>query len=268
MRTRNYQIAVAQGLHLDVGQAGPTDGRPVILLPGLSDSWPSYLPLMEVMPKDLNMIAISLRGHGDSSKPTGTYTLADTAGDVLSAMNAIGLRQAEIVGHSFGSAVAQKLAELAPERVASLTLIGAFIRMGVNPEVVSFWDEVIAPLTDPVDPEFVRGFQESAVGPDTPRPIIERAVAESMKLRARDWKAALAAGMSADLTHSLAGFRGPSLVLHGQLDSFCLVEEQAELGRGEGRSVVSEPKWGHSPHWENPVETAAILVKFFAAVTA
>lgn len=56
-------------------------------------------------------------------------------------------------------------------------------------------DDAVAPLTDP---DFVRGFQESAFGPDTPRPIIERAVEESMKLHDGDWKAALAVGMSAE----------------------------------------------------------------------
>jgi pimeloyl-ACP methyl ester carboxylesterase len=186
------------------------------------------------------------------------------AGDVLSMMDALGLAQAEIVGHSLGSTVAQKLAELASGRVASLTLIGAFIRMGTNPAVVSFRDEAIAPLTDPVDPDFVRGFQESAVGPDTPRPIIERAVLESMKLRAGDWKGALSAGMSADLTHALARFRGPTLVLHGQLDDFCLAEEQAELGRGEMRRLMSYAHWGHSPHWERPAEAAAVIAQFLA----
>lgn len=264
MRTRNYQIAVGPALELDVGEAGPENGRPVILLPGLSDSWPSYLPLMAEMPQDMRLIAVSLRGHGDSTKPAGDYTLVETAGDVVSAMNALGLTQADIVGHSLGSAVAQKLTELAPERVASLTLIGAFIRMGANEEVVSLWNEAIAPLTDPVDRDFVRGFQESAVGPDAPRPIIERAVAESMKLRAGDWKAALAAGMSADLTHALARFRGPTLVLHGQLDEFCSVAEQAELGRGERRRLVSQPHWGHSPHWERPAEAASLIAQFLA----
>lgn len=264
MKTRNDQIAVGPVLKLDVGEAGPRDGRPVILLPGLSDSWPSYLPLMAEMPKELRLIAVSLRGHGDSTKSAGAYSLAEVAGDVLSMMDALGLVQADIVGHSLGSTVAQKLAELAPGRVASLTLIGAFIRMGTNPAVVRFRDEAIAPLTDSVDPDFVRGFQESAVGPDTPRPIIERAVLESMKLRAGDWKAALAAGISADLTHALARFRGPTLVLHGQLDEFCSVAEQTELGRGERRRLVSQPHWGHSPHWERPAETASAIAQFLA----
>jgi pimeloyl-ACP methyl ester carboxylesterase len=264
MKTRNNRVSVGQGLALDIGEAGPLQGRPVVLIPGLSDSWPSYLPLMAEMPAALRPIAISMRGHGDSDKPAGPYNLADMAGDVLCAMDGLGLARADIVGHSLGSTVAQKVAELAPERVLSLTLIGAFIRMGENPAVIGLRDEAIAPMTDPVKQGFVREFQESAVGPDTPSLVIERAVAESMKLRAEDWKAALAAGMAADLTHALQSFGGPVLVLHGKLDDFCLLAEQSELTTGDRRNVVSRAQWGHSPHWEHPSEVALLMARFLA----
>lgn len=267
MRTRHYQITTGPELVLDVGEAGSREGRPVILIPGLSDSWPSYLPLMAEMPEELRLIAVSPRGHGNSAKPAGACSLAAMAGDVLSLMDALGLQRADIVGHSLGSTVAQKIVELAPGRVTSLTLIGAFIRMRANPSVIGLWDEAVAPMTDPVDPAFVREFQEGAVGPDTPRELIDRAVAESMKLRAADWKNALRAAMSEDLTSALAEFRGATLVLHGQLDGYCLAEEQAELARGERRRLVSEPGWGHAPHWEYPADVAALMAEFLAGET-
>jgi non-heme chloroperoxidase len=262
MNVTTYRINVRPGLDLDVGERGGADGRPVILIPGLSDSWPSYLPLIAQMPDDLRLITLSLRGHGDSGKTAPGYSLADCAGDVLAVIDALGLAQADVVGHSLGSVVAQKLAELAPRRVTSLALIGAFIRLGANPAVIELRDGAIAQMNDPVDGAFVREFQESAVGPDTPRKTIEQAVAESMKLTASDWKAALDASIAADLTHALDGFAGPVLVMHGKLDGFCLVEEQAELARRDGRRLVSLAHWGHSPHWEHPAEAASVLAKF------
>ncbi|MDP3689608.1 alpha/beta fold hydrolase [Bradyrhizobium sp.] len=268
MKTRNYRISVGPALDLDIGETGAVDGRPVILIHGLSDSWSSYLPLMAEMPDDMRLIAVSLRGHGNSAKPAQGYRLADMARDVLAVMDALGLARADVVGHSLGSTVAQKLVELVPGRVASLTLIGAFIRMGTDPAVISFRDDAIVPLTDPVDPGFVREFQEGAVGPDTPRKIIERAVAESMKLTASDWKAAMDAAVAADLTHALDGFTGPVLVLHGQLDGFCLAAEQAELALGEGRRLISQAHWGHSPHWEHPAETASMLARLIGEEAA
>jgi non-heme chloroperoxidase len=268
MKLRNYRIRVGSTLDLDVGECGSPKGRPVILLHGLSDSWPSYLPLMAEMPEDLRLIAVSMRGHGDSAKPASAYSLADVAGDVLTLMNALGLAKADIVGHSLGSTVAQKLVELAPDRVRGLILIGAFISMRANPAVTGLWEEAIAPMVDPVDADFVREFQEGAVGSDTSRQIVERAVAESLKLRAADWQAALSAAMTEDLTQALARFDGPVLVMHGQLDDYSVAHEQSELARGNKRRLASQPQWGHSPHWEHPAAAASLIVQFLAEEAA
>ncbi len=262
METRSKMVKVSSDLSLDVGVSGNATGRPVILIHGLSDSWRSFLPLMRELPQHLRLIAVSLRGHGDSSKTAAGYSLAEVAGDVLAVMHGLGLSAADVVGHSLGSLVAQKLAQLAPRRVTTLTLIGAFVRLGQNPAVQELNAEAIEPMKDPVDPDFVRSFQESAVGPATSPEIIQRAVAESMKLTADDWKAALAAGMLTDLTHALDRYQRPVLVLHGELDTFSLVEEQQELVRGTGRKLISLAHWGHSPHWEYPADVAAIISSF------
>src|SRR3990170_9046560 len=111
MKTRNYRISVGPALDLDIGETGAVDGRPVILIHGLSDSWSSYLPLMAEMPDEMRLIAVSLRGHGNSAKPAPGYRLADMARDVLAVMDALGLARADVVGHSLGSTVAQKLVE-------------------------------------------------------------------------------------------------------------------------------------------------------------
>lgn len=93
--------------------------------------------------------------------------------------------------------------------VGSLVMIGAFVRIGSNPAVIDLHDNAIAKLIDPVDPAFVKEFQKSAVGPDTPRETIDRAIAESMKLTARDWQMALGASMVSDLRLAMIGYRGP-----------------------------------------------------------
>lgn len=51
------------------------------------------------------------------------YRLRDMAGDALGLMDALGVRRFHVLGASMGGMIAQHLAELAPERVQSLTLI-------------------------------------------------------------------------------------------------------------------------------------------------
>lgn len=95
MDLRNFTLR-AGAIDLDIGETGNPDGRPVILIPGLSDSWRSYLPLMAEMPADLRLIGISLRGHGDSTKAATGYGLADMAGDILAAMDGLGIARASV----------------------------------------------------------------------------------------------------------------------------------------------------------------------------
>jgi len=51
------------------------------------------------------------------------YRLRDMAGDALGLMDALGIRQFHVLGASMGGMIAQHLADLAPQRVHSLTLI-------------------------------------------------------------------------------------------------------------------------------------------------
>jgi pimeloyl-ACP methyl ester carboxylesterase len=51
------------------------------------------------------------------------YALRDMAGDSLRLLDALGIRQAHVLGASMGGMIAQHLADMAPQRVLSLTLI-------------------------------------------------------------------------------------------------------------------------------------------------
>ncbi|WP_350448003.1 alpha/beta hydrolase [Pseudomonas solani] len=51
------------------------------------------------------------------------YSLRDMAGDTLSLMDALHIRQAHVLGASMGGMIAQHVADIAPERVLSLTLV-------------------------------------------------------------------------------------------------------------------------------------------------
>lgn len=64
-----------------------------------------------------------LRGYGLSQRMTGTYDMAEAAGDVLSLMDALGHQRFHVVGHSMSGMIAQYLAATAPGRVKSVVAI-------------------------------------------------------------------------------------------------------------------------------------------------
>ena len=127
---------VAGGIDLDLPGTGvrlratrwPGAGPPVLLLHGLASTrrfWDLVVP--DVVSAGLSVLALDQRGHGDSDRPPGPYDSATVASDALTALDALGLSRAVVVGHSWGAAIALRLAALAPERVlAVVALDGGF----------------------------------------------------------------------------------------------------------------------------------------------
>lgn len=82
-----------------------------------------------------NVLAVDLPGHCRSGgDPAVTVEVA--ADFVLALMDAAGLTQAALIGHSFGSLVALEAAARAPERITHLVLVGVAFPMKVAPALL------------------------------------------------------------------------------------------------------------------------------------
>ena len=121
-------ISLSTGVRLHYAEQGDPNGGTIVFLHGYTDSWYSFsrlLPLLE--PARYHVYAISQRGHGDSDRPDGGYTIDDFAADVAAFLDAVSATRVNLVGHSMGSMVARRVAETYPERVAQLVIIGSFL---------------------------------------------------------------------------------------------------------------------------------------------
>jgi len=109
---------------------GPAEGVPLVLVMGATASmlwWPDDL-LAGLTGAGFRVIRFDHRDTGLSSRSAGEgpdYAVEDMAGDVLAVMDAFGVARAHLAGMSLGGLIGQILAVEAPERLASLTLIGA-----------------------------------------------------------------------------------------------------------------------------------------------
>lgn len=68
------------------------------------------------------LIRYHRRGYGGSDAIPGDVSIASQAADAKALLNALGIRRAHVVGHSYGGAIALQLALDAPELVHSLVL--------------------------------------------------------------------------------------------------------------------------------------------------
>lgn len=82
-----------------------------------------------------NVLAPDLPGHCRSGGEAPS-SVEDAAGFVLALLDAAGVRQAVLVGHSFGALVALEAAARAPERVVRLALLGVASPMKVAPALL------------------------------------------------------------------------------------------------------------------------------------
>lgn len=263
LRFANAQLTT--GVSLNYAEQGDSAGHPMILLHGYTDSWFSYSRVLPFIPPTYHTYALSQRGHGDSERPARGYAMTDFAADVIAFMDALGLPQVILVGHSMGSLVAQEAALNAPERVTRLILIGSATNMR-SADVLQLQHEVNA-LDDPVPAEFAREFQVSTIYHPVPEDFLDRAVAESLKLPARVWRDALAGQLAVDYTARISRICMPTLVLRGDHDTIFSRPAQNALAAGiVNASLKVYPETGHALHWERPSEFVSDLEEFIRKV--
>ena len=256
---------ISTGIRVPYLQHGDPSGPAVVLLHGYSDSSPSYAPLISHLPSTNYAVAPTQRGHGDGDHPDDGYALADLASDLDAFLDAIGVDEAVVVGHSGGAALAQQFAIDHPGRVRGLVLMGAFRSFQDNPGVAELADEV-AQLTDPVDRAFAREFQESTLANPVPAAFLEQAIDESCKLPARVWQATLD-GLAEAAVPLPGAITAKTLLVWGELDAFVPRGDQDALLQAiPGSRLAVYPETGHAIHWEHPERVAADIAAFIATL--
>jgi non-heme chloroperoxidase len=253
------ELALGNGIHLHYARQGSTYGPAIILLHGYSDSSFSFSRVMPLIPAEFRVIAPDLRGHGHSARPAKGYRIGDFAADVIRMMDRLKIVEADIIGHSMGSFVAQAIAERAPERVSRLILLGS-APVADNPGMRELRREVRS-LSDPVDQWFVRAFQFSTIATPVPAAFMDSAIGNSSRMPAHVWRKAL---------HGLMEYRPrtprpdvPTLVLGGNRDSVFSVAEQTALARQfKNAELVIVDGVGHTLHWERPERFVDEILRF------
>lgn len=260
------QLALPDDLVLDYTEMGPADGIPVIFLHGYTDSRHSFDPVLPYLSGSLRVFALSQRGHGDSGKEATNFRPEDLAQDVRDFMEKKGIPTAIVVGHSMGASVAQCFAVSYPARCRALVLIGAFARFDNKPDLLELL-EAVREMQDPVDLDFITGFQQETLYKSVPDTFFQTVVLESTKVPVRVWDLALSGLLATDYRAALPQLNLPALLIWGDQDAFTPLADQQLLNKLIPRSeLLIYEKTGHGVHWENPQRFAADLNCFVLSV--
>ncbi|GAA4606983.1 pimeloyl-ACP methyl ester carboxylesterase [Actinoplanes octamycinicus] len=132
------------GVTIAYRTAGVAGNPPAVLLHGLGDSAADWDTVLPDLAETHRVYAVDLRGHGGSSRP-GKYSFELMRDDMLAFLDAAGIDECLLIGHSMGAVVAELLALAAPHRVSHLVLEDA-----VAPRPGALSRPPLQPPTEPV----------------------------------------------------------------------------------------------------------------------
>jgi pimeloyl-ACP methyl ester carboxylesterase len=278
--TKQATVTVPGGRILDLPggeiqavDSGRAKGPPIVLIHCFTcaiDWWDGVRPALE---RRHRVVAVDLLGHGGSEKPGSGYSAPHQAELVAEALKRLGVRDAEVVGHSLGGEVAVALAEQAPRLVDRVVILdteanpgeaglGFTAKLGFAP--------VIGEALWRVKPDFaIRDGLGVAFAPgyDVPDAFVEDV--DRMTFSAyHDSASAFDDYLhEAPLDRRMTESGQPLLVIMGAEEQ--LIDDPARSLAVYRRNVAGAetrliPGAGHSPNVEKPAETARLILEFSA----
>ncbi len=104
-------------------EQGQADGLPMLLVHGSFGSSRWWEPFLAILPEEIHVIALDLRGCGQSDKPVDGYTIEEQAADLGAFVQAIGWNGFDLVGHASGAAIAIEFTLNHPHAATTLALV-------------------------------------------------------------------------------------------------------------------------------------------------
>jgi len=239
------------------------DGDALLLVHGLGGTSNFWAPVTAAFAPHMRVIAPDLPGAGRSA-PAAGISFDTLANDLLALLDALGIGQAHVAGHSMGSIVCQHLAAKAPDRVRDLVLLGPLAEL---PEAARPALEARAATAREHGMEAIaelvcdRGLSAET---KSMRPVTVGFVREMMLRQSAEGYArhclALAAGRRADP----AAIRCPTLLVSGTEDTTAPAASVAALAAAlPSARVEMLAACGHWTAVEKPAEVVAAMTRFY-----
>ena len=257
--------------YLDWGSAGK---QPLILLHGIARVAHTFDHVAPHFAKDYHVIAVDMRGHGDSGwHPQGAYTVEDYTSDIEALIEQLGLRNIVLWGASTGGRVAQMIAGRHPDWVSAVVVedVGAERPAAVSnrrgdrmAKEANGWASLDEMLV-----------QVRVENPRAPEPILRNLALRGSKVRAdgrRVWKrdpAILKGFVPTELWSTVRKIKAPIIYVLGGVSRTVPPETQLDLQATLPQSqIVMLAGLGHYPSDEKPDDFLAIVDRFLAGVAA
>jgi esterase len=264
------KFVTANGLRIHYLDWGNPGKPPLILIHGIARHAHTFDHIAPHFAREYHVIAIDMRGHGDSSwDPQGDYLVEDHVKDLEALVKQLKLTKLTLLGNSTGGRVVQVFAGMHPDLVTRLVVedvgpqrpedIASGFARRVQQEV-NGWaneDELIQQLTKEnpkVAPSWIRNYAHFGV----------KARADGRLVWKRDPN--LVKGfVPTDLWTSVRRITSPTIYVLGGKSTIVPADTQQELKKAlRDCQIVTMPGLGHYPDVEDPPGFLAIVDKFLS----
>lgn len=125
-------------------------GAPLLLLHGGLMSTEGFGPVLPILAQRRQVIGVDLHGHGRTALGARNIDLVDIGNDLAALLDKLGVRQADVLGYSFGAGAALQLAIQYPAKVRRLALLSGVYspQDGFFPEMLPMQAQVGAAMAE------------------------------------------------------------------------------------------------------------------------
>jgi pimeloyl-ACP methyl ester carboxylesterase len=225
-------------------------GEPLLMIHGFGEcidqSWGAIMPELA---KSYRIIAINQRGHGGSTNPSGQFTHKQSAEDVRSLLDALGIKNAKAIGFSSGGMTLLHLATRHPQRLSKLVVVGATTHFGEQARRI-----MRSVATEGLPPPVRQQFLKCAV----------RGAPQADELVRQFGGFKDSYGDMNFQPADLARIKAQTLIVHGDRDEFFPVAIPVSMYRAIPKSQLwIVPRGDHSPTAGAPPDVFIETVKDF-----
>ncbi len=240
-------------------------GPPLVLVPGMAGGFELLGPLARLLASKYRVISYQLRGEDDCFAMRRWFGLADLVADLKEFLDWCGLEAPPVLGVSFGGVLALELAARHPQRLQSLIVQGAGVRLerSLMQQVASV---VLARYPLPADNPFVNQFFNLLFGSrQEPGPLFEFVTRSCWQTDQSVMAHRFHLLHAFDIEPRLPRIRVPTLIVTGTRDLLVSEASRQALQNGIRRSRrVDLPGCGHLAFLTRPDLVAGEVLRFLS----
>jgi pimeloyl-ACP methyl ester carboxylesterase len=241
-------------------------GQPLLFIHGLGDSTQTWEKQVAFFSRNYEVVTFDVRGHGQSDKPAGPYSIPLFAEDTAGLLRSLRIAPAHVVGLSLGGMIAFQLAVSEPGLLRTMTIVnsGPAMILRTFRQRYEIWRRLF--LIRVLGMKAMGNFLGERLFPKPEQAELRRLVAE--RIAQNDKRAYL------DSTRALVGWSVaehlgsiscPTLVISADQDYTPVPLKEAYVAKMPRAELVVIKDSRHVTHMDQPEEFNKVLLAFLSS---